>query len=194
MLPTAGNRAARVPGTVGVGYGWGIELPRCYNRPMATHLDTSDPQYPAAAAAILRRHDNYEAEANITTAVRDFLILTGLAEATKSSRRTRLPTAAAAPLTSPRWIPSSSSSGASALPPVSTRIRSMSSRSTTTWNSPSQTARAFAPASSPTANTGCCAGRKPGPCAPRRPTASSWSRRNGGCRCTSGCGTAPCCR
>ena len=34
-----------------------------------------------AAAAILRRHDNLEAAANITTAVRDFLILTGLAVA-----------------------------------------------------------------------------------------------------------------
>ena len=32
-------------------------------------------------AAVLRRHDNFEAEANITTAVRDFLILTGLANA-----------------------------------------------------------------------------------------------------------------
>ena len=46
---------------------------------MVTHLDTSDPRYSDAAAAILRRHENFEAEANITTAVRDFLILTGLA-------------------------------------------------------------------------------------------------------------------
>ena len=46
---------------------------------MPTHLDISDPRYADAAAAILRRHDNFEAEANITTAVRDFLILTGLA-------------------------------------------------------------------------------------------------------------------
>ncbi len=47
---------------------------------MVTHLDTSDGRYAEAAAAILRRHDNFEAEANITTAVRDFLILTGLAD------------------------------------------------------------------------------------------------------------------
>ena len=47
---------------------------------MATHLDVNDAAYREAAAAILRRHDNFEAEANITTAVRDFLILTGLAD------------------------------------------------------------------------------------------------------------------
>ena len=47
---------------------------------MSTHLDVSDRRYVESAAAILRRHDNFEAEANITTAVRDFLILTGLAE------------------------------------------------------------------------------------------------------------------
>ena len=47
---------------------------------MSTHLDVSDRRYAESAAAILRRHDNFEAEANITTAVRDFLILTGLAE------------------------------------------------------------------------------------------------------------------
>lgn len=46
---------------------------------MVTHLDIGDQRYAEAAAAILRRHDNFEAEANITTAVRDFLILTGLA-------------------------------------------------------------------------------------------------------------------
>ena len=47
---------------------------------MVTHLDIGDGRYAEAAAAILRRHDNFEAEANITTAVRDFLILTGLAD------------------------------------------------------------------------------------------------------------------
>ena len=48
---------------------------------MDVHLEVNDPRYAQAAAAILRRHDNFEAEANITTAVRDFLILTGLANA-----------------------------------------------------------------------------------------------------------------
>ena len=43
------------------------------------HIDTNDPRYRDAAAEILRRHDNLEPEANITSAVRDFLILTGLA-------------------------------------------------------------------------------------------------------------------
>ena len=46
---------------------------------MTTHLDDHDPKYAASAAEILRRHDNGEPEANITSAVRDFLILTGLA-------------------------------------------------------------------------------------------------------------------
>ncbi len=46
---------------------------------MAIHIDTDDPKYRDAAAEILRRHDNGEAEANITSAVRDFLLLTGLA-------------------------------------------------------------------------------------------------------------------
>ena len=43
-----------------------------------SHLDLDDPRYTEAAAAILRRHDLYEAEANITSAVRDFLLETGL--------------------------------------------------------------------------------------------------------------------
>ena len=46
---------------------------------MATHIDYRDPRYADAAAEILRRHDDFQAEANITSAVRDFLILTGLA-------------------------------------------------------------------------------------------------------------------
>ena len=46
---------------------------------MAIHIDIGDPKYRNAAEQILRRHDNFEPEANITSAVRDFLILTGLA-------------------------------------------------------------------------------------------------------------------
>ncbi len=42
------------------------------------HLDPNDPKYRSAAAEILRRHDSGEAEANITSAARDFLLLTGL--------------------------------------------------------------------------------------------------------------------
>ena len=45
---------------------------------MATHIDIDDPRYRNAAAEILRRHNDGAAEANITSAVRDFLILTGL--------------------------------------------------------------------------------------------------------------------
>ena len=50
---------------------------------MPAHIDTSDPKYKKAAAEILRRHDLGEPEANITSAVRDFLVLTGLAESSE---------------------------------------------------------------------------------------------------------------
>ncbi len=45
---------------------------------MAAQIDYNDPRYAQAAAEILRRHENGEPEANITSAVRDFLIVTGL--------------------------------------------------------------------------------------------------------------------
>ena len=45
---------------------------------MSIQIDYDDPKYAQAAAEILRRHDNSEPEANITSAVRDFLIDTGL--------------------------------------------------------------------------------------------------------------------
>ena len=40
---------------------------------MALHIDTNDPKYERAAAEILRRHNRGEPEANITSAVRNFL-------------------------------------------------------------------------------------------------------------------------
>ncbi len=43
------------------------------------HIDYDDPKYEKAAREILQRHVSFQAEANITSAVRDFLILTGLA-------------------------------------------------------------------------------------------------------------------
>ena len=46
---------------------------------MLKHIDPDDPKFRKAAAEIIRRHENFDAEANITAAVRDFLILTGLA-------------------------------------------------------------------------------------------------------------------
>ena len=45
---------------------------------MPLHIDPNDPRYAKAAAEILRRHDDFQAEANITSAVRDFLTLTKL--------------------------------------------------------------------------------------------------------------------
>ncbi len=47
---------------------------------MTTHVDTNDPAYERVAAEILRRHNRAEPEANITTAVRNFLTATGLVE------------------------------------------------------------------------------------------------------------------
>ena len=46
---------------------------------MPVQIDYNDPRYAESAAEILRRQDRGEAEANITSAVRDFLILTELA-------------------------------------------------------------------------------------------------------------------
>ena len=46
---------------------------------MAIHIDIDDAKYARAAAEILRRHDRGEPEANITSAVRNFLTSTGLA-------------------------------------------------------------------------------------------------------------------
>ena len=45
---------------------------------MSGQIDYNDPRYAQAAAEILRRHDTGEPEANITSAVRDFFIVTGL--------------------------------------------------------------------------------------------------------------------
>ena len=45
---------------------------------MTPHLNVNDSRYPEAAARILQRYEGGEAEANITSAVRDFLILTNL--------------------------------------------------------------------------------------------------------------------
>ena len=48
---------------------------------MPVHINPNDPNCKNAAAEILRRHDNGEPEANITTAVRDFLTITRLVKA-----------------------------------------------------------------------------------------------------------------
>ena len=47
---------------------------------MTTHLDIDDPRYRQAAAELLSRHNLYEAEANITSAIRDFLLISGLVQ------------------------------------------------------------------------------------------------------------------
>ena len=47
---------------------------------MSIQIDYNDLRYAQAAAEILRRHDAGEPEANITSAVRDFLISHGTGE------------------------------------------------------------------------------------------------------------------
>ena len=47
---------------------------------MVTHIDLNDQNYRDAAEQILTRHDSLQPEANITSAVRNFLVLTGLAK------------------------------------------------------------------------------------------------------------------
>ena len=56
---------------------------------MATqdHLDVSDPKYRKAAARILWLYDRPSSESDVRTAVRDFLIATGLANADEISGR-----------------------------------------------------------------------------------------------------------
>ena len=46
---------------------------------MAAEIDYRDLKYPLLAATLLGRHERGEAEANITSAIRDFLADTGLA-------------------------------------------------------------------------------------------------------------------
>ena len=58
---------------------WALGCRRDSAETMALHIDIEDPGYRDAAAQILLRHDNFQPEANSTSAVRDFLILTGLA-------------------------------------------------------------------------------------------------------------------
>ena len=50
---------------------------------MNEHIDPNDSRCAEVASEILRRHKNGEAEANITSAVRDFLIATRLADASE---------------------------------------------------------------------------------------------------------------
>ncbi len=45
-----------------------------------SHINPDDPRFADAAGEILHRHDSGQPEANITSAVRDFLTLTGLAQ------------------------------------------------------------------------------------------------------------------
>ena len=55
---------------------------------MPVAIDYKDPRYAQSAGEMLRRHRSFESEANITSAVRDFLILTGLAQgATRSPKK-----------------------------------------------------------------------------------------------------------
>ena len=54
---------------------------RLEHNPLPVHIDPNDPDCAEAAAEILRRHDAGQPEANITSAVRDFLVRTRLVNA-----------------------------------------------------------------------------------------------------------------
>ena len=63
---------------------------------MLPHIDYNDSNIRNAAAEVLRRHENNEAEANITSAVRDFLVATrlvGTNEIVEENPRPRIPAA-----------------------------------------------------------------------------------------------------
>ena len=71
------------------GYAFVVDLCPCDNINLSVegvlerrmNLRDDHPVYKQAAGRILRRYENHEAEANITSAIRDFLIETGLANA-----------------------------------------------------------------------------------------------------------------
>ncbi len=67
------------PAQAGIqGGGQGADKCATLSLNMTPHIDYDDTKYAESAAEILRRHDSGEAEANITSAVRDFLTLTKL--------------------------------------------------------------------------------------------------------------------
>ena len=124
---------------------------------MALHIDIEDPGYRDAAAQILLRQADFQPEANITSAVRDFLILTGLARSeeiveenppSNASRRAVDPTALDAFI---EFKPGSA-------PPLAANpIRRTYSNWTTIW--PNRRSREGSVwAFSPMASVGCCAG------------------------------------
>ena len=67
---------------------------------------------------MLRRHDNYEAEANITSAIRDFLIVSGLAKVMKSNEEVSPATGSVKAVDLTALTRSSRSSAASVPPPM----------------------------------------------------------------------------
>ena len=124
---------------------------------MALHIDIDDHRFREAAEQILLRHDNFQPEANITSSVRDFLILTGLARSEEIVEENP---------------PSDASRCAVDLTALDTfiefkrRVGTTSSGEpdpetcgnwTTTWPN-RQRREGSAWASSPTAGGGCCAG------------------------------------
>ena len=162
---------------------------------MATHLDVNDAAYREAAAAILRRHDNFEAEANITSAVRDFLILTGLADGDEIVEENP---------------PSDGSRRAVDLTALDTFIEFKRRVGTAGGGfnpDPAHVAQLddyleLSKADGKGVRTGILTDGRywllrwpgAGPIRTARPTGSRWNRRGNGISCTSGCATGRCCR
>ena len=103
---------------------------------MTEHLDYNDPASFAAAAELLRRHDLGEPEANITSAVRDFLIATRLARSDEIVEENPPAQGSRRAVDLAASTPSSSPSAGSAPQAASTPTPTTSISSTTTWPSP----------------------------------------------------------
>ena len=129
--------------------------------PMPPHINPNDPNSKKAAAEILRRHDNGEAEANITTAVRNFLTVHRPRE-TRGDRRGKPARRGLAPRRGPnrpRHV-----HRVQAKDRHNRRLQPRPQERRPTRRLPGAVAKsraACAWASSPTASTGCCAGPTP---------------------------------
>ena len=157
---------------------------------MNYHIDPNDAKYQNAASQILARHNNNEAEANITSAVRDFFIVTGLAKAEEIVEETP---------------PSDTSRRAVDLTALDTFVEMKRRVGTTGGNDPnpeyigqlddyllqSQQSGRGRPDGDIDRREALAAALAPGPGRSRRatPTPLPWRRRTIGCRCLSGCGT-----
>ena len=157
---------------------------------MPPHIDYADPNIRNAAAEVLRRHERHEAEANITSAVRDFLVATRLVRSDEigleehpalGSRRAVDLTALDTFMEFKRRI--GSRGGLDPNPDyvdqLDDYLEQSDRRGASAW------------ASSPTASTGSSAGPTPAPSRPPSPTPSPSTTPTAGSSSSSGSATTP---